>query len=106
MRLVRNPDVLADVKQVRPPHLVVVGWAAETDNLIENARQKLLRKGLDLIVANPVPQSFGDGRVQATLIPRKGEPNPLEPMPKEVLAHVILDAVKPLVQRHSPDQKE
>ncbi len=106
LRLVRNPDVLADVKQVRPPHLVVVGWAAETDNLIENARQKLLRKGLDLIVANPVPQSFGDGRVQATLIPRKGEPNPLEPMPKEVLAHVILDAVKPLVQRHSPDQKE
>lgn len=101
LRLVRNPDILADVKQVRPARLVVVGWAAETDHLIENARQKLERKGLDLIIANPVPQSFGDGRVQATLISRHGEPRPLEPMPKDALAHLILDAVHMLVQQRN-----
>ena len=60
LHLVENPDILADVarrSQDRPP--LVVGFAAETENLIDHARQKLARKGCDLIVANDVSQAAG-----------------------------------------------
>lgn len=93
IELVQNPDILSEVKSANPAALVVVGWAAETDNLVENARAKLERKGLDIIVANPVPQTFGSDRVQATLIDRAGTVRPLEPLSKIALAHRILDVV-------------
>lgn len=94
LELVQNPDILSDVRAADVPGLVVVGWAAETNDLIENARSKLQRKQLDLIVANPVPQTFGSDRVQATLLTRDGTVQPLEPLTKTALAHRILDAVK------------
>ena len=60
LRLVENPDILASVArrtENRPP--LVVGFAAETDNLIDHARAKLMRKGCDLIVANDVGSQNG-----------------------------------------------
>ncbi len=57
LELVRNPDILAEVVKRRGGR-TVVGFAAETDHLLENARGKLARKGCDLIVANDV--SRGD----------------------------------------------
>jgi len=60
LALVENPDILATVAQLktgRPP--LVVGFAAETDNVVEHARQKLARKGCDLIVANDVAPGTG-----------------------------------------------
>ncbi len=60
LRLVENPDILAGVARRaknRPP--LVVGFAAETENLIEHARQKLTRKSCDLIVANDVSPASG-----------------------------------------------
>lgn len=60
LRLVENPDILAGVArraENRPP--LVVGFAAETENLIDHARQKLARKGCDLIVANDVGPASG-----------------------------------------------
>src|SRR5690606_21533414 len=50
LRLVRNPDILAGLADRR--HLVKVGFAAETQNLLDYAREKIARKGLDMIVAN------------------------------------------------------
>lgn len=93
LRLVRTADILAEVRDRRHPGLVVVGWAAETSDLIANARDKLERKGLDLIVANPVPQTFGAGEVQATLIERGGDVTPLPPLSKHELADRLLDWV-------------
>ncbi|HDP88452.1 MAG TPA: bifunctional phosphopantothenoylcysteine decarboxylase/phosphopantothenate--cysteine ligase CoaBC [Thioalkalivibrio sp.] len=58
LRLTRNPDILADVA-AREPRPFVVGFAAETERLIEHAREKLDRKGLDLIAANPVGEGQG-----------------------------------------------
>jgi phosphopantothenoylcysteine decarboxylase/phosphopantothenate--cysteine ligase len=58
--LVENPDILATVskmKKGRPP--LVVGFAAETEKVIEHARAKLARKGCDLIVANDVSPASG-----------------------------------------------
>jgi len=60
LQLVENPDILAKVARLqegRPP--LVVGFAAETEKLVEHARQKLARKGCDLIVANDVSPAAG-----------------------------------------------
>ena len=72
---------------------VVVGFAAETQDLVANARDKLTRKGLDLIVANPVPQSFGGELSQATLLPAGGAVEELPVLPKAEVAERILDVV-------------
>ncbi|MBK1718365.1 bifunctional phosphopantothenoylcysteine decarboxylase/phosphopantothenate--cysteine ligase CoaBC [Thiocystis violacea] len=58
LRLVRNPDILAEVAARRPPPFTV-GFAAETDRVEEYARDKLVRKGLDLIAANHVGGARG-----------------------------------------------
>ncbi len=91
--LMRNPDILLAVKEHRHEGLTVVGWAAETNDLVAYAEDKLRRKGLDMIVANPVPQSFAGDTVQATLLRRDGTHDALEPMPKRELANRILDEV-------------
>ncbi|WP_294538848.1 bifunctional phosphopantothenoylcysteine decarboxylase/phosphopantothenate--cysteine ligase CoaBC [uncultured Rhodoblastus sp.] len=60
LHLVENPDILAEVAQRaagRPP--LVVGFAAETEHLLDHARKKRLRKGCDLIVANDVSENAG-----------------------------------------------
>lgn len=95
LELVRNPDILQDVASLapRPSPLIVVGFAAETQELIANARSKLESKKLDLVVANPVPQTFGSDVEQATLIERGGAVTELPPMAKEDLAEKILDFV-------------
>jgi len=58
LRLVRNPDILADVAALEPRPFVV-GFAAETENLVEHAREKLKRKRLDMIAANRVGAGQG-----------------------------------------------
>jgi phosphopantothenoylcysteine decarboxylase/phosphopantothenate--cysteine ligase len=60
LQLVENPDILATISKLpklRPA--LVIGFAAETENLIENARAKLARKGCDWIVANDVSPALG-----------------------------------------------
>lgn len=56
LTLVKNPDIVADVAAMTEARPFVVGFAAETQNVEEYARQKLARKGLDLICANDVSQ--------------------------------------------------
>jgi phosphopantothenoylcysteine decarboxylase/phosphopantothenate--cysteine ligase len=102
LALERTPDILAEVAEWRGSQPesapVVVGFAAETEDLIINARAKLERKRLDLIVANPVPQAFGDALNQATLIDRDGEVEELPPLPKDELAERVVDRVVALLE--------
>jgi phosphopantothenoylcysteine decarboxylase/phosphopantothenate--cysteine ligase len=56
--LVRNPDVLAEVAAARRPGQVVVGFAAETDDALAHGREKLARKGCDLLVVNEVGEGL------------------------------------------------
>jgi len=70
LKLVRNPDIVADVAALRSGAFVV-GFAAETHNLIEYARGKLENKGLDMIVANDVSRSdigFNSDRNEVTVL--------------------------------------
>jgi phosphopantothenoylcysteine decarboxylase/phosphopantothenate--cysteine ligase len=76
LTLVENPDILATIagRQVDRPALVV-GFAAETDRVIENAREKIARKGCDLLVANDVSHEggvMGGARNSVHLITREG----------------------------------
>ncbi|MBI5302203.1 MAG: bifunctional phosphopantothenoylcysteine decarboxylase/phosphopantothenate--cysteine ligase CoaBC [Chloroflexi bacterium] len=106
LELIKNPDILNEVSnrnsQSAIRNLVVVGFAAETQDLIANARAKLEAKNLDLIVANPVPASFGGDLDQATFIERGGAINALPPMSKDDLAEKILDVVASHLQKESP----
>ncbi len=100
LELQRNPDILAEVAQWQAtsrPNLVVVGFAAESEDLIANAWAKLEKKRLDLIVANPVPETFGEDRSQAILINREGGMIQLDPLPKIDVAERILDRVSELI---------
>ncbi|MBC8159960.1 MAG: bifunctional phosphopantothenoylcysteine decarboxylase/phosphopantothenate--cysteine ligase CoaBC [Roseiflexaceae bacterium] len=91
LRLVRNPDILAGIAQ--RSDLIKVGFAAETDNLIEYAQAKLERKGLDMIVANEAVASIGSAESAATLI-SADRLIQLPQQPKQQTAAAILDAVE------------
>ena len=93
IELIKNPDIVGEVGKSPQRPAIVIGFAAETENLIENARTKLESKNLDLIVANPVPQTFGSELDQATLIARDDSVRELPPLPKEDLAERILDFI-------------
>ena len=95
LELVRNPDIIAGVDGRR---LVKVGFAAETEHLVDNAAAKLVTKDLAMIVANDAVRTIGSDRVQATLLFRDGrEPVVLDDMPKEALARRIIAEVRDLI---------
>ncbi|EFL14072.1 phosphopantothenoylcysteine decarboxylase/phosphopantothenate-cysteine ligase [Streptomyces sp. C] len=96
--LVRNPDVLAEVSAERAREgQVVVGFAAETDDVLANGRAKLLRKGCDLLVVNEVGanKTFGSEENEAVILASDGTETPVPYGPKEALADVIWDHVAP-----------
>lgn len=96
VELVRNPDVLAELSADRPhPGQVVVGFAAETDDVLANGRAKLARKGCDLLVVNEVGggKAFGTGENEAVVLGADGSETPVPFGPKEALADIVWDLV-------------
>jgi phosphopantothenoylcysteine decarboxylase/phosphopantothenate--cysteine ligase len=96
--LTRTADILAQVATVRRAGQVVVGFAAETENLLANAQDKLRRKRLDLIVANDARQAMGAATNQVTLIGADGRVDELPLLPKDQVAERILDRAVALLQ--------
>jgi phosphopantothenoylcysteine decarboxylase/phosphopantothenate--cysteine ligase len=97
IELVKNPDILATLGQKRIGRKpVLIGFAMETDDLLENARKKLVTKKVDLIVANEAAIGFGRDDTQAVLVSHAGE-EPTPPTSKSDLAHRILDRVRSLL---------
>ncbi|MDT0268880.1 bifunctional phosphopantothenoylcysteine decarboxylase/phosphopantothenate--cysteine ligase CoaBC [Streptomyces sp. DSM 44915] len=99
--LVRNPDVLAELAAERRPGQLVVGFAAETENVLAGGRAKLARKGCDLLVVNQVGGglAFGTDENEAVILAADGTETPVPFGPKEALADALWDAVS---QRWSP----
>jgi phosphopantothenoylcysteine decarboxylase/phosphopantothenate--cysteine ligase len=92
LELVRTPDILGEVKG----GFIKVGFAAESEDLVANARKKLTRKNLDLIVANDITDKksgFGVDTNKVTLIDKKGKAESLPLMSKREVADKILDRV-------------
>lgn len=92
LELVENPDILATLSENRQADQVVVGFAAETDHVIENAQEKLRSKQADLIVGNKVGEGrvFGSDDNEACIV-SLDEVDELPLMSKDRLADVILD---------------
>lgn len=98
LSLVRTPDILAEVGS--RPGLVKVGFAAESHDLIANARQKLREKDLDLIAANDITaegSGFGSETNAVVLLDREGNREELGTLPKYEVAWRILDRVAELI---------
>jgi phosphopantothenoylcysteine decarboxylase/phosphopantothenate--cysteine ligase len=88
-----TPDILAEVSRKKGDRLLV-GFAAETENLIEEARRKLQSKNCDMVVANLVSQQgigFESDDNEVTLLLRTGETIPVQRASKSVIAHRIFD---------------
>ncbi len=96
LKLLAVPDIIADLSNRKQPHQKLIGFAAQTGNIIAPALEKLQRKQLDAIVANPVdlPDSgFGSDRNQAVLLKRNGDRFDILPCSKLEMAHQILDNI-------------
>jgi hypothetical protein len=99
LELVENPDILREIKGDNSD-FVRVGFAAESDNLVENAKDKLKKKRLDLIVANDITATdsgFGTDTNRVVLIDRSGAVESLPLLSKSEVAHKIMDKVVELL---------
>jgi len=93
-----TPDILGSVKG----NFIKVGFAAESSNLVENAKQKLKEKRLDLIVANDITASdsgFGTDSNRVTIIDREGKIDSLPLLAKREVADKVLDRVAELLPK-------
>jgi phosphopantothenoylcysteine decarboxylase/phosphopantothenate--cysteine ligase len=99
LHLTRNPDVLAGLVQERAlsgqQRPVIVGFAAETDNLLRNGREKLQRKGCDLLVVNEVGDGLGFAvyHNSAVVLSKEGAEVQIPDVSKDLLAHQVWDLV-------------
>jgi phosphopantothenoylcysteine decarboxylase / phosphopantothenate---cysteine ligase len=93
IELTRNPDILAGLSQQKGNRLLV-GFATETEDVLQNAMRKLHKKNLDMIVANDVTQEgagFGHDTNIVTLIDRSERMETLPLMSKDEVAHTVYD---------------
>lgn len=89
----KNPDILKTLG-ANKTHQVLVGFAAETQNLLANAREKVVKKNLDMIVANDVTAAGAGFNADTNIVKflfASGEVRSLEQMPKVDVANCILD---------------
>jgi len=106
LELERTPDILREVAAANQDGLLVIGFAAETENVLQNAREKLSTKNLDAIVANDVSQNgvgFDSVNNEVTIISRdRNAPIHVPLMAKTSVADIILDEVVRLRARVKP----
>lgn len=101
LELIENPDILKTLGQRKKTGQLMVGFAAETQNLLEYAQKKLVSKNLDFIVANDVTMEGAGFAIDTnivTIITREGEIRPYPKMSKDDVAQAILDKVAEMVQ--------
>ncbi len=90
----RTRDILAAMGAIKTPQQYLIGFCAETDNLLENAKDKLARKNCDLMIANPIGRpdaGFGSGSNEALAIGADGREESWGNIPKTEMAWKIWD---------------
>ena len=105
LSLKSTPDVAAAIGQQKLPGQILVGFAAETENLIENARKKLASKNLDMIVLNDVTKP-GAGFGVDTNIVTFVTPTTLEALPKMSKAEVADKLLTKALRLMEPDRRK
>ncbi len=99
LELVKNPDILKELGALKK-NQILIGFAAETENLIDYARKKIIEKNLDMIVANNVAiegAGFSVDTNIASFINRAGEIENFDKMSKSDLANKIIDRLENLL---------
>jgi phosphopantothenoylcysteine decarboxylase/phosphopantothenate--cysteine ligase len=107
IELERNPDIIAEIGQNKK-NIVLVGFAMETKNLLANAREKLKKKNMDLIVANSLREEgagFQTNTNKITIIDREGDVQSLPVMTKIEAAEKILEKVEELLKKKGGSKK-
>jgi phosphopantothenoylcysteine decarboxylase/phosphopantothenate--cysteine ligase len=108
VELTRNPDIIAEIGAKKKKG-VLVGFAMETQDLLANARQKLLKKNMDMIVANSLREEGAGFQTDTniiTIIDKNGKTVKLDKMTKKDAAHRILDHVKTFCKKKGPREKQ
>ena len=101
LSFVPTPDTLAELARRRRPGQIVVGFAAETDDVITQGEKKLKEKGVDLLVVNDVSMrdaGFNADTNAVTILSRTGGAIDVPLAPKSTIAHAVLDAVISLLR--------
>jgi phosphopantothenoylcysteine decarboxylase/phosphopantothenate--cysteine ligase len=91
------PDILEELGQLKQPQQKLIGFAAQTGDIVKPALEKMQRKKLDAIAANPVDRSgagFGSDTNQAIFLDATGRQRSIEPCTKLELAHHLLDFIQ------------
>jgi phosphopantothenoylcysteine decarboxylase/phosphopantothenate--cysteine ligase len=102
LRLVATVDVLKELLANRPPGCVVIGFAAETEDVRLRGLAKLRHKGCDMLVANPVSgehSAMGGSYAEAVVLLADGRSFDLPWAPKARIATQILDLAEPLLSQ-------
>lgn len=95
------PDIVAELAQLKQPHQRLIGFAAQTGDIVTPALEKLHRKNLDAIVANPIDQpnrGFGSDQNQAIFLDKQGQKREIPPCSKLQMAHHIFDLLGNIAQ--------
>ena len=101
LKLTKNPDILLELGKQKGKR-ILVGFAAETQDIIDNAQEKLKNKNLDMIVANDLTlegSGFDTDTNIVTIISSDGKIEKFNKMGKKELAHIILDKISGLLQQ-------
>ncbi len=97
IELVKNPDILKTICSIRQNNTpIIVGFSAESENLLENAEKKIKNKGCDYIIANDISKQnsgFGSDYNEVYIVDRNLNKKFIERAPKEIIAKSILEKV-------------
>jgi phosphopantothenoylcysteine decarboxylase/phosphopantothenate--cysteine ligase len=94
--LIPVPDIVAEIGNRKQPHQYLIGFAAQTGDIVKPAREKLQKKKLDAIVANPIDQvdsGFGSNHNQAVFLDKEGREVEIPTCSKLEMAHYLFDFV-------------
>ena len=94
--LISVPDIVAEIGNRKQPHQYLIGFAAQTGDIVKPAREKLQKKKLDAIVANPIDQvdsGFGSDHNQAVFLDKSGREVEIPTCSKLEMAHYLFDFV-------------
>jgi phosphopantothenoylcysteine decarboxylase/phosphopantothenate--cysteine ligase len=94
--LIPVPDIVAEIGNRKQPHQYLIGFAAQTGDIVKPAREKLQKKKLDAIVANPIDQvdsGFGSDNNQAVFLDKEGRKIEIPVCSKLEMAHYLFDFV-------------
>ena len=95
LKLVKNPDILKEISSQKQGQ-IIVGFCAESENLIENAKEKIAKKGCDYLIANDISRKdigFSSDYNEVTILAKNGGMKKLERADKMTIARQIFEEI-------------